>query len=571
MQQATPATGTRTQGRAQTRAGVARPVVVAAALLIVAFAGFYSWLSWQREKARELAFMASVAEVTAKSLDAYFVNLGNQLAILGADLVGEDGSFQAVDATRLLARFRQNNPGIRPVNVTSVDGRILATTEPGPAPLPTLAGAPNFIEARAALLAGRNTHVSRPFLGVVTGGWVVAVRQAVRDKRGRLQFTVGAGLPVDHPQSFWNEAPLPPGAAVGLIRDDGYLVSRYPLPQGATPAQAFSIPVAGGLAQYLPAHPLQKNGVVEGGSSITGRQSLYAFRRLEHFPVTAFINNPVGNVWAAWWQEVTYFYTLLVVCLLVGLAGVAWARRRQLAWEADRDRYIAGLEAANAELNVANTELESFSYTVSHDLRAPLRAIDGFAAMLDEDLATAPPEEARALLARVRAASQHMGRLIDALLVFAQNSRQPLDKQAIDMEALVRAVLAEEFPRHGVTELKIGPLPPAQADPVLIRQVWLNLIDNAWKYSANAAHPLIEIGHAEGRYFVRDNGVGFDMLYAAQLFGVFKRLHNDKQYDGVGIGLATVERIVQRHGGRVYAEGKVGEGARFSFTLGEAG
>jgi signal transduction histidine kinase len=221
-----------------------------------------------------------------------------------------------------------------------------------------------------------------------------------------------------------------------------------------------------------------------------------------------------------------------------------------------------------AELEAVNRELESFSYSVSHDLRAPLRAIDGYARMLQEDYGGRLDAEGARLLGVVRANAGRMGQLIDDLLAFSRLSRQQPATARVEMERLAREV-ADEL--RGERPVDIAPLPPAHADGALVKQVWVNLIGNALKYSAKKPEPRVEIGACEegedNVYWVRDNGAGFDMRYAAKLFGVFQRLHRADEFEGTGVGLAIVQRIVSRHGGRVWAEGKPGEGASFFFTL----
>lgn len=227
-----------------------------------------------------------------------------------------------------------------------------------------------------------------------------------------------------------------------------------------------------------------------------------------------------------------------------------------------------------AELVSALREMESFSYSVAHDLRAPVRAIDGYASLLAEHLGDAGDEEARGLLASVKRNSLRMGRLIDDLLDFSRTGRMELRKGPVDMTALARRVVAETFPGASMDrfEIRVAQLPPAQADVRLVEVVLRNLFANAVKFSTPGEHPVIEIGSREtdgvAEYFVRDNGVGFDQEYAHKLFGVFQRLHGMNEFEGTGIGLALVGKIVERHGGRVRAEGRVGKGATFSFTLG---
>lgn len=229
--------------------------------------------------------------------------------------------------------------------------------------------------------------------------------------------------------------------------------------------------------------------------------------------------------------------------------------------------------ARTAQLESANKELEAFSYTVSHDLRAPLRAIDGFSGAVMSEFASSMPSEAQRMLNVVRKNAQRMGELIDDLLAFAQLNRQVIKRQSVDNESLVRSVLADLQPQRDnrSIEFNIHPLPKASGDPGLLRQVWVNLLANAVKYSSKKSAPVIEIGFFERAgekiFFVRDNGCGFDMKYVTKLFGVFQRLHRVEEFEGTGVGLAIVERIVVRHGGRAWAEGATGKGAVFYFTV----
>jgi len=234
------------------------------------------------------------------------------------------------------------------------------------------------------------------------------------------------------------------------------------------------------------------------------------------------------------------------------------------------------VEIRTAELAASNRDLEAFSYSVSHDLRAPLRAINGFAEILLDDHAAALPVDARRLLTTIRNSGRRLGTLIDDLLELARLGRTALRAQPIDVDRLVHE-LADELTRDlgdRRVELVIAPLAGCRADPSLLRQVWINLIDNALKYTRGRDPAQIEI-FSEGAgdaiaYRVRDNGVGFDMQYADRLFGVFQRLHSDTEFEGTGVGLAHVHRILERHGGRVWADSELGQGSTFSFTLGPA-
>jgi PAS domain S-box-containing protein len=227
-----------------------------------------------------------------------------------------------------------------------------------------------------------------------------------------------------------------------------------------------------------------------------------------------------------------------------------------------------------AQLEAANQELESFSYSISHDLRAPLRGIDSFARMLQEDYAEKLDAEGKRWLTIVSDEAKRMGRLIDELLSFSRLGRRALSRSSINMDRLARDVAASASattPVPNKPRFDIGPLPPVHGDYTLIRQVLINLVSNAVKYAGKQDVPTVEIsGHIrddDTLYAVKDNGVGFDEKYAGKLFGVFQRLHSEDEFEGTGVGLAIVQRIVHRHGGKVWAESKLGYGATFYFTL----
>ncbi|MBE7552052.1 MAG: HAMP domain-containing protein [Anaerolineales bacterium] len=238
---------------------------------------------------------------------------------------------------------------------------------------------------------------------------------------------------------------------------------------------------------------------------------------------------------------------------------------------------IGGLEEnvreRTAELEAANKELEAFSYSVSHDLRAPLRAIDGYTRILVEDYEAGLDAEGKRVCAVIRHQTQHMGQLIDDLLAFSRLGRTQIQAAPINMETLAATVFDElTTPEEQERiDFHLVPLPPALGDPTMIRQVWINLLSNAIKFSAKRERALIEVDgqQSEGEiiYSVHDNGAGFDMRYVDKLFGVFQRLHSEREFEGTGVGLAIVQRVIRRHSGRVWAEGAVDQGATFYFTL----
>lgn len=274
-----------------------------------------------------------------------------------------------------------------------------------------------------------------------------------------------------------------------------------------------------------------------------------------------------------------YYFTGRTVMLdgqvcLVGV-GIDIAARRKA--EIQIQEMNTGLERRvverTAQLEQANNELEAFSYSVSHDLRAPLRAVDGFSQALVEDYGETLSAEARRYLDTIRNETQRMGELIDDLLAFSRLSRASLEFQSIDTAVMVNSLLKgmiAECPGRKL-DIRVDELLPCDGDPALLKQVWVNLLSNAFKYTRRKPVTVITIGSRREKtatvYYIKDNGAGFDMRYAHKLFGVFQRLHRAEDYEGTGVGLAIVQRIVHRHGGSAWAEGAVNQGATFYFTL----
>jgi len=283
--------------------------------------------------------------------------------------------------------------------------------------------------------------------------------------------------------------------------------------------------------------------------------------------------------------------------LILTYHDVSEQRRAEAAVQEMNALLEARVAERTALLEQANRDLEGFSYSVAHDLRAPLRAIAGFSALLEEDCKDALPPGGSHSLARISAAALRMSSLLDGLLEFARTGRAEIELSAVDMRALAAEALAE-MPEvaQGRVQVQLDPLPAGRGDTLLLRQVWRNLIENACKFSRDGQAPRLHIGAralppphpsaepvepaapageghggagARTEYFVRDNGVGFDMEHAAKLFGVFHRLHHEAQFEGTGVGLAIVQRIVHRHGGHIHAEAAPGQGATFYFSLGE--
>lgn len=293
---------------------------------------------------------------------------------------------------------------------------------------------------------------------------------------------------------------------------------------------------------------------------------------------------PMEPLYAAYRPEFRNTNIIHGAIWLLGIGAIGFVSWRTKRETDEIDRYQGEIQQLNqvleqrviertAQLDAANKDLESFSYSVSHDLRAPLRAIDGFSLILLEDHADKLDAEGKRVANVIRDNTQKMGQLIDDILAFSRAGRKALEMSDIDMRDLAASVFEELKPSaaNRDIQLDIKPLPGCRGDRAMLRQVWSNLLSNAIKFTRGKATARIEIGgdasDKECAYYVKDNGAGFDMQYSNKLFGVFQRLHGPEEFEGTGVGLAIVKRIVDKHGGQVWAEGKIDEGATFHFTL----
>jgi len=359
-----------------------------------------------------------------------------------------------------------------------------------------------------------------------------------------------------------------------LVEDNAADAASLTLEFSQSPFGPFSIARAARLADAMDL--VQREGLDAvvldlGLPDSQGLETLRALRRRKppELPVIVMTGMLDTTLCLRAVQEGADDYLIKGAADSVGARSVRYAVERRRASELSR-----ALQLRNAELEAANNELESFSYSVSHDLRAPLRILDGFSVVLLEDYGGKMDAEGLNCLTRIRAASQRMGHLIDDLLNLSKVSRAEMSRERVDISRIAGEVAGELQRSEPGRSAKfvIAENLTAQSDSWLIRIALANLLGNAWKFTGKCAQARIEFGSSSERggpdaYFVRDNGAGFDMRYAEKLFGAFQRLHRVEEFPGTGIGLATVQRIVRRHGGRVWAEGKPGAGATFHFTL----
>ncbi|MFT4173766.1 MAG: ATP-binding protein [Rhodocyclaceae bacterium] len=402
--------------------------------------------------------------------------------------------------------------------------------------------------------------------------WYVPIERALQDD-ARWHGAVRALVSLRAFDTFVQRTTLLPHDSVTLMRSDGRLIARYPHSDDK-------------LGTQLPNLPPDTDVVAERAlvySGIWGMQqetSMTAFRRVGDYPLIIAISRPESSAFAGFAltraQVIGGCVLLLALLSSVGYASLRNAQRRDAAL-AELGNMNAALEASvnrrTAELEQSNRELIAFSYSISHDLRAPLRAINGFAHAVREDYSDRLDAQGCSFIDRIYRASVRMGELIDALLALADISRQPLNIKTINLSAMAEEILDDLklSERNRAVMVEIQPGMQTEGDEALLRNALSNLLHNAWKFT-RARQPAVIMVSAEDvdgrvRYTVADNGVGFDVAHAKRLFQPFQQLHAAQGFGGTGIGLASVRRIIERHGGRIWADAMPDEGSRFIFEL----
>jgi signal transduction histidine kinase len=539
--------------------------------LLVAFAAGFSLDAWHTNKVDETRQLAALAELGAASLNSYLAKFEATLRLASAEMLRRSA------APGLPARIRD---GVHEVYPELHNVRVVTLGEEKPnTGTGELARA--VFPAPAAYASGQGGLVfDRPVWSKSANDWVIPIRYAMRDERGMLMYAIDASLPLSTAYNLWKDAPLPEGGRLGVMRDDGHLMTLYPVPDRLQRETIYGIVRTNSpVFLHVREHNFPQRGMVEGAGTWDGRPRLWVYRRLENYPLTLYTSLPTAFLWQTWWQQVRYPYLLLALGTLGGALVYGWIMRRQRAWEIAREKSDRRIRRLNrklaqrvAQLEASNSELDAFGYTVSHDLRGPLRVIHGFSERLAEHCGTLLDAKSAHYLDRIKISARRMGDLVDGLLQLSRVARVKVDPQPVDLTHEAKSVareLQQLSPERNV-RFSVEEDLLAHGSQPLLRDLLRNLLENAWKFTATRSEATISLTTEDrGReraYVVRDNGVGFDMQYARKLFNAFHRLHGT-DYDGVGIGLATAARIAAMHGGRIWAEARKNEGAAFYFVL----
>jgi signal transduction histidine kinase len=530
--------------------------------MVVVAVPIYNTVSDRHERLHEAEIQSrSLARALEQHATRLFEGTGQFLIDIRKEVEAKGGLAQA-DYGRLrelLRSERAHDRATRTAYLVDPYGEPVVTSAQGTAD--NIYERPDFRIHR--LLADRGITVSAPFQNLESR-WVLPISIRMDDHKGFLAGVAVIELDVEYLIDFYRSLDLDKDTAVGLAQPDGTFFARYPdfeqVAGKARPSAALA------AMQGI-------EGSITAVSPVDGIERIAAYRKVQGQPLLVFLAVSKEHLLAPWLGQ-TAVRLALTLGLLGFLGAVTWITLQRL----DEVRGLhetleQRVRKRTEELAEANAELEAFSYSVSHDLRAPLRHLCQYAHLL-RDAGTGPRDfSAPELTERIYERSRYMGELVDALLELSRIGRTPLKREVLELSEMAHELVAEmrvADPERRV-EAVVEPGLRVSADRTLVQTLLQNLLDNAWKYTSRNPDAHIRFGAetiaGERVFAVRDNGVGFDPQYMSNLFGAFQRLHSTSEFEGTGIGLATARRIVQRHGGRIWAEAVPGKSATFLFTL----
>lgn len=485
------------------------------------------------------------------------------------------GALSTTAMNAYLARLHQRLPVLDAMRMADADGFLLYGSDVTASTRVNIADRPHFIRLRTDASAG--LVVSTPQRSRINNKWVLVLGRRATAPDGSFAGMIFAALEIDALTTTFAKIDVGRHGTVSLRDAELRVLARHPVPPGSEQVIGHSLEVPE-LRALLASG--QSAGSYRTRHTVDGIERQMAVHRVAGQPLYLVVGRASAETLAPWWAQLKR--TALLLLLFCGATlALAWllardihARLRTEREVRDLNQELEGRVAQRTEqLQVANRELEEFSYSMSHDLRTPLRAIAGYARILMEDYGAKLGVEGQRQLDAVQHNAVAMGRLIDGILDFLRLGRCRMDPATLDIGAMVQDIftrLAAACPERRI-QLELGPLPAAWGDPAMVRMALEHLLSNAIKFTRPRAEARVTVEGEDGAecttYRIRDNGVGFNMDYRDKLFKVFERVHAQGEFEGSAIGLALVKRIIVRHGGQVWAEGKVDAGATLCFTL----
>ena len=536
---------------------------------------FLAASAWQELSERQAALRAAETETAAlaraldervsRSLATAEFTLGNV-----AEWVDARGGLGNADRGALLALLRAELRAHRELQSMVVFDAGLQRIADTAAPGGQADGSGLDYVAVHRERAERGLHVARTRGGTAGGGLVIPVSARLGAPGGEFEGVVGATLPIDYFDRFYRSLQTAPDAEIALLRLDGAELFRFPADRYA-PGESL-----GAVPAFRDAMRSRSTGSATVTLPAGESRRIASYRRHWMLPVVSVVSRSEEEVLRTWREGLLARAAPLAAALLGSLVLAVLLLRQmrvRLAAESALRMLNEALEQRvherTAELELANRELAGFSHAVAHDLRSTVGEVGAVSGLLLSDHGDRLGGEEKRLLGVLEAGAARIVRVVDGLLELAFLAQNPLVRRPVNLSALATELLDAHRQREPARAVQCAVAPGLQlhADPALLRRLMDSLIDNAWKFSGRNEGARIDVGASDGAYFVRDNGAGFDMAYASHLFQPFDRLHDGREFPGLGLGLAIAERIVKRHGGRIWAQAAPGAGATFWFTI----
>ena len=566
---------------APTRRGTAHNLLVIGALL-VSFAGLFAWRSWVSAKDEQLLQLETVAELTERATDRYFQLVQLALGELAEEIVERKALADTGLAQRLLARFNARHSELLGTNLLGLDGRFLATsagTPPGD--LPSAAALRDFGVIVAGLQPETPMELARPLVGPVVKRWIFPMRYTVRDASGAPVAFLVAAAPVEMIQSFWSSAPVIARSSIALVRDDAYLISRYPVPPGADHARVYGEPREGAVFRHMRATGWPKRGRVEGANLLSGEVFVSAFKRLEHYPVTLIAGVALAEVRAVWWRRIRGPVMAAALLAALWVWGLWRIERRELQWQAERATAEEQLHRRQIELarEQALRERDEMLDVMAHEVRQPLNNASAAMQNLQGVLLREGSAQSQAGLQRAQAVLTQVLANIDNTLAVAALLAQPqsLRREDTDIDLLVQLAL-DDLPPGSRRRIRVDRQTrtrTAAMDIGLMRLALRNLLANALRYADPAAEILVRIADSDEPLAllidVVDHGPGIEAELLPRLFERGSRGNAGAALAGHGLGLYIVKRVMDLHGGAVEAITRPGEGLTMRLVIDQSG
>ncbi len=556
-------------------------VVSALALLLTIYASVFSWQSWQDEKRNLIYDLQNIMTLEERAVDAYFSHLERDMLALGVNIIGTDEQIDIEHTFTLVKQFSEGHTELFDISVIRDDGQILFAAEapPGQTP-PTFVLEPSFQKFRNEIREGQPVSIGQPYVCSIHNEWTIPFRYVISNKEGKLKYIISANLPIGMLQNYWKDAPFTKIGALGLIRDDGFLVGRYPVPEEPQLEEIYGIPRKGTLITYLMQHQFPQNGYVRGPSILDGPDYLNSFYRLEHFPITLFIATPMSEIRTEWWNKVKVPYLLTVVLFVGGFFVYRLTLQRERTREAER------IEWERQRMQIEKAEsLNRMADAIAHHFNNQLDVVVCYLNLVLDVLPLGSDESER--LIEAMKASHRAADVSRQMLTYLGQAPGKLELQDISETCHKGLLMLQAFIPKNVSVEPVIPFPgpTIRASMSQMHQIFTSLVTNAWESISDNKGTItisvktvsaadISLSHRfpinwrpnENLYAcleVADTGSG---ITNADIDKVFDPFFTTK-FVGRGLDLPVALGVVSAHGGGLTVESEVGKGSIFRVFL----